>query len=78
MAYIKPQSPLKLGEDHIYPLTTYDQILMSDGSRWDGKTAEASSTLPTPTVNDVGKILRVNAEGKYELVLLLNAEEATF
>ena len=36
MAYIKPQSPLKLGEDHIYPLTTYDQILMPDGSRWEG------------------------------------------
>ena len=36
MAYIKPQSPLKLGEDYIYPLTTYDQILMPDGSRWEG------------------------------------------
>lgn len=36
MAYLKPQSPIKNGEDHIYPLTTYDQIIMNDGSRWDG------------------------------------------
>ena len=43
MAYIKPQSPLKLGEDHIYPLTTYDQIIMDDGSRWDGISTEGNS-----------------------------------
>ena len=36
MRYEKPQSPLKLGENHIYPLTTYDQIILEDGSRWDG------------------------------------------
>ena len=36
MRYEKPQSPLKLGENHIYPLTTYDQIILDDGSRWDG------------------------------------------
>lgn len=33
MAYLKPQSPLIIGEDHIYPLTTYDQIINKDGSR---------------------------------------------
>ena len=32
MAYLKPQSPIKNGEDHVYPLTTYDQIVMSDNS----------------------------------------------
>ena len=37
MAYYKPQSPIKNGEDYIYPLTTYDQIITSDGSRWNGK-----------------------------------------
>lgn len=36
MAYIKPLSPIKSGEDFIYPLTSYDQIIMEDGSRWDG------------------------------------------
>ena len=34
--------------------------------------------LPVPTAADAGKILRVNAEGKYELVSIANAEEATF
>lgn len=37
MAYLKPQSPIKNGENHIYPLTTHDQIILADGSRWDGK-----------------------------------------
>lgn len=39
MAYLKPQAPLQKGEDHIYPLTTYDQIVMPDGKRWNGNTA---------------------------------------
>lgn len=34
--------------------------------------------LPVPTAADAGKILRVNAQGKYELVAIANAEEATF
>lgn len=34
--------------------------------------------LPVPTADDAGKILRVNAEGKYELTVIPNAEEATF
>ena len=38
----------------------------------------AALGLPVPTAADAGKILRVNAEGKYELVSLPNAEEATF
>lgn len=37
-----------------------------------------SAVLPTPSTADAGKILRVNSEGKYELVSLPNAEEATF
>lgn len=40
--------------------------------------SELAATLPIPTVADAGKILRVNANGKYELVSLPNAEEATF
>lgn len=41
-------------------------------------TALAALGLPVPTADDAGKILRVNAEGKYELVSIPNAEEATF
>lgn len=36
MAYLKPQSPIRYGEDHIYPLTTVDQIMMDDGNRLSG------------------------------------------
>ena len=36
MAYLKPQSPIKLGEDHIYPLTTIDQVVMDNGKRLSG------------------------------------------
>lgn len=31
--YYKPQSPIQSGGDFIYPLTTADQIILSDGSR---------------------------------------------
>ena len=33
MAYIKPQYPLKNGNNYIYPPTTGDQVILSDGSR---------------------------------------------
>lgn len=32
MAYYKPQSPLKIGDNFYYPLTTYDQIINKDGT----------------------------------------------
>ena len=31
--YTKPQTPLNIGEKYIYPLTTADQIILSDGTR---------------------------------------------
>ena len=33
MAYLKPQAPLMNGEDYVYPLTTADQVILSDGTR---------------------------------------------
>lgn len=33
MAYKKPTYPLEIGEDYIYPITTYDQIINADGTR---------------------------------------------
>lgn len=33
MAYMKPQYPLKNGDNYIYPITTGDQVILSDGSR---------------------------------------------
>jgi len=36
MGYYKPQSPLKKGNNYVYPLTTYDQIILKNGERWTG------------------------------------------
>ena len=33
MAYLKPQYPLKNGNNYLYPQTTADQVLLSDGTR---------------------------------------------
>lgn len=33
MSYLKPQTPIRQGDNYIYPLTTVDQIIMEDGSR---------------------------------------------
>ena len=41
MPNYKPQSPLVMNGEGIFPLTTYDQIIMPDGSRWDGKSSSA-------------------------------------
>lgn len=46
MAYYKLQSPLKLGADYVYPLTSYDQIILADGTRWNGKSLDDSAYLP--------------------------------
>lgn len=37
MAIYKPQSPIEKGEHYIYPLTTHDQVILPNGSRWDGE-----------------------------------------
>ena len=44
-AYLKPQSPILYKNDYIYPLTTYDQIILADGSRWDGTAVSNSRTI---------------------------------
>lgn len=33
MAYLKPQAPVMVGDDHVYPLTTMDQVIKPDGTR---------------------------------------------
>lgn len=58
MAYIKPQYPLKNGDNYLYPVTTHDQILLDDGSRWDGDVGVTSINGETGATNltyaDVG------------------------
>lgn len=51
MAYYKPQSPFRKGEDYFFPITTYDQIIMPDGNRWDGKAASDGENSATLFVN---------------------------
>ena len=49
---VKPQSPLMLGENGILPLTSYDQIIMPDGSRWNGKAlSDTNNPDETPTTS---------------------------
>lgn len=36
MKNYKPQSPLVVNGNGVFPLTTYDQIILENGSRWDG------------------------------------------
>ena len=43
MDYLKPQSPIMKGNTGIYPLTTYDQIIMKDGSRFSGDIIDSYS-----------------------------------
>lgn len=48
MAYLKPQTPIKLEDNFIYPLTTADQVITSTGERLNSlfkKTIRESATL---------------------------------
>lgn len=58
MAYLKPQSPIKYKEDHIYPLTTIDQIIMDDGNRLSG----VGVYLDRPEENEEGTATGINAD----------------
>lgn len=62
MAYLKPQSPIKNGEDYIYPLTTHDQVILSNGNRWSGSTAVAD--LDPLAGAQEGSIITTDANGK--------------
>lgn len=49
----KLNSPLKFGADGIgvYPLTSYDQIILPDGSRWNGISGGGNSSSNESTLN---------------------------
>ena len=52
---VKLNKPLKDKDGSFYPLTTYDQIIMPDNSRWDGNNKGL-------TINNEGKIMEGNKE----------------
>lgn len=48
MAYLKPQTPIQLNENYIYPLTTADQVMLDNGNRLNSlfkKTIKETATL---------------------------------
>lgn len=75
MAYYKPQSPIKNGEDYIYPLTTHDQIIMADGSRWNGKMSEDFFVANNITTTEEGYVL--DARQGYALNTLISQKATT-
>lgn len=50
--YLRPQIPLEIDGKYIYPLTTYNQIIMPDGSRWQGESGDTSSSNKDYTETD--------------------------
>ena len=58
MAYYKPQSPIKSGENYIYPITTIDQIILNDGSRLNDKCV----TITTADEETAEGIATINAD----------------
>lgn len=74
MAYFKPQSPLKKGSDHIYPLTTYDQIIMEDGSRWNGKADGDLSVDTTGATQGEPNLVNADQLGGYAASEYLRAK----
>lgn len=77
MAYFKPSSPIKFGEDHIYPLTIYDQIIMADGSRWNGKAATDSEELKNLIAQETDELENLITQETNELRTSLNQKATT-
>ena len=49
--FYKPQSPLELDGNYIYPLTYHDQVILPDGARWDGKINVSPADIGAAPVN---------------------------
>ena len=55
MSYLKPQNPIKLNNDYIYPLTTADQVITGSGERLNSlfkKTIKETATLQVANWSD--------------------------
>ena len=60
----KPQSPIMNGDEGVYPLTTFDQIIMADGSRWNGKILGDNENAVTMEADgtETDQLVPVNAQ----------------
>lgn len=79
MAIQKPQKPLTVNEQEIYPLTSADQVIMDSGERLNA--AMEKFMVPSYGSADYGKILGCSAAGLQWVDMqseLENAEEAEF
>lgn len=62
MAYYKLQTPLRKGEDYVYPLTTADQVIVENGERLNAKYVSVelddteSGVVPKTNANQLGGI----------------------
>lgn len=69
--FYKPQSPIMYLGDYIYPLTYYDQIILPDGTRWNGILANSVLSVNgktgaiTLTANDVGAAASSHTHSQY-------------
>lgn len=61
MATLKPLRPLQFEGQNLYPLTTYDQIIMPDGKKWNG-TAGADVVIE-PTITSGTKLATISVDG---------------
>lgn len=79
MAIQKPQKPLMVNSQEIYPLTAAEQVVMDDGSRFNAYVEKF--IVPSYTSDDFGKMLTCTASGlKWveSLSELDNAEVGSF
>lgn len=79
MAVMKPQKPLLVNEQEIYPLTCAEQVIMDDGSRFNVYVKKF--LVPSYTSADYGKILGCDESGLQwvdQQSELENVEEAMF
>ena len=74
--YLKPQSPIRVEDTYIYPLTTVDQVIMEDGNRLN-VAMDSLSIISKTTTEDNGKFLRVE-NGTPVWSHIQSAEEASF
>lgn len=62
MATVKTQTPLMLGENYIYPLTTADQVIIADGTRlMKNGTITADDAIHAKSSDDADKLGGVHA-----------------
>lgn len=61
MATLKPLRPLQFEGQNLYPLTTYDQIIMSDGKKWNGTVG--ADVVIEPTITSGTKLATVSING---------------